>query len=129
VVLALAYLTLETMRLYRGPVLTAGVIGDAEQYTLSGVWLAYGVALLIAGVLLGSKPARLASAAVVALTIGKVFVVDMADLAGIWRALSFIGLGLVLVGIGYLYQRVLFPPAAGPATGGGSPLPAIRDGG
>jgi uncharacterized membrane protein len=38
-----------------------------------------------------------------------VFLLDMADLAGIWRALSFIGLGLVLVGIGYLYQRVLFP--------------------
>ena len=39
----------------------------------------------------------------------------MADLAGAWQALSFIGLGLVLVGIGYLYQRLLFPrrlPAA-----------------
>ena len=43
------------------------------------------------------------------LTVAKVFLFDMADLAGIWRALSFIGLGLVLVGIGYLYQRVLFP--------------------
>jgi len=128
VMLALAYLTLETMRLYRGPVLTTGAIGDPEQYTISGVWLVYGVALLISGVLLGSKPARLASAAVVALTIGKVFVVDMADLTGIWRALSFIGLGLVLVGIGYLYQRVLFPRAAGQATGGGSPLPALGDG-
>ena len=52
---------------------------------------------------------RLASAAVVTLTVAKVFLLDMADLAGIWRALSFIGLGLVLVGIGYLYQRVLFP--------------------
>jgi hypothetical protein len=31
-------------------------------------------------------------------------------LAGIWGARSFIGLGLVLVGIGYLYQRLLFPP-------------------
>jgi uncharacterized membrane protein len=30
-------------------------------------------------------------------------------LTGIFRALSFIGLGLVLVGIGYLYQRLLFP--------------------
>jgi uncharacterized membrane protein len=27
----------------------------------------------------------------------------------VYRALSFIGLGLVLVGIGYLYQRLLFP--------------------
>ena len=26
-----------------------------------------------------------------------------------FRALSFVGLGLVLVGIGWLYQRLLFP--------------------
>jgi uncharacterized membrane protein len=43
-----------------------------------------------------------------------VFLIDMAGLTGVWRALSFIGLGLVLVGIGYLYQRLLFrkPPEA-----------------
>ena len=35
---------------------------------------------------------------------------DMSDLTGVYRALSFIGLGLVLVGIGWLYQRLLFPP-------------------
>jgi uncharacterized membrane protein len=110
VALALAYLTLQVMRFYHGPVLTAGETGDPEQYTLSAVWLGFGVALLIAGLLLDSKPARLASAAVIVLTIAKVFLVDMADLTGIWRALSFIGLGLVLVGIGYLYQRLLFPP-------------------
>jgi uncharacterized membrane protein len=97
------------VRLYHGPVLTAGETTDPEQYTLSAVWLGFGVVLLVAGLLLDSKPARLASAAVVVLTIAKVFLVDMADLTGIWRALSFIGLGLVLVGIGYLYQRLLFP--------------------
>ena len=62
-----------------------------------------------AGFLLRSQPARMASAAVVALTIGKVFLVDMADLTGIFRALSFIGLGAVLIGIALLYQRLLFP--------------------
>ena len=105
---ALAYLTLEVMRFYHGEVLR-GAVSDPEQYTFSAVWLAFGVVLLLVGLLIGSKPARLASAAVVLLTIAKVFLVDMAGLAGIWRALSFIGLGLVLVGIGYLYQRLLFP--------------------
>jgi uncharacterized membrane protein len=103
------------MRLYHGEVLD-GVVSDPEQYTFSAVWLAFGVVLLVAGLLLGSKPARLASAAVVLLTIAKVFLVDMAGLAGIWRALSFIGLGLVLVGIGYLYQRLLFPRRAAAPT-------------
>ncbi len=115
VALALLYLSLEVTRLYHGPVLTVGPLTNAEQYTYSAVWLSFGVVLLLAGIALNSKPVRLASAAVTLLTVGKVFLVDMADLAGAWQALSFIGLGLVLVGIGYLYQRLLFPrrlPAA-----------------
>jgi uncharacterized membrane protein len=119
VVLMLTYLTLQVTRLYRGPVLTEGVIGDAETYTYSVVWLAYGVALLLFGIWTASQPARLASAAIVILTVAKVFLIDMADLTGVWRALSFIGLGLVLVGIGWLYQRLLFPPRRAP-----SPPPA-----
>ena len=113
--LALMYLGLEVRTLFHGAVLTRGVTSDAEQYTYSAVWLIFGVLLLVAGFLLRSQPARLASAAVVALTIAKVFLVDMAGLTGIFRALSFIGLGAVLVGIGWLYQRVLFP-ASGTAT-------------
>jgi uncharacterized membrane protein len=119
VALSILYLSLEIRRLYHGPVLTAGPTTDAEQYTYSAVWLAYGVVLLLVGILLRSQPARLASAAVVILTIAKVFLYDMAGLTGIFRALSFIGLGLVLVGIGYLYQRLLFPrrpPAAAVAV-------------
>jgi uncharacterized membrane protein len=61
---------------------------------------------------------------VIALTIGKAFLIDMSTLTGPYRALSFIGLGAVLVAIGWLYQRILFrrraaassAPAA-PATG------------
>ncbi len=82
---------------------------DAEQYTYSVVWLAYGVALLLFGIAFRSQPARLASAAITLLTVAKVFLIDMAGLTGVFRALSFIGLGLVLVGIGWLYQRLLFP--------------------
>ena len=115
--LALAYLSLEVTTLYHGPVLTRGPTSNAEQYTYSAVWLAFGVLLLLAGVFLRSQPARLASAAVVLITVGKVFLLDLAVLEGAFRALSFIGLGLVLVGIGWLYQRLLFPrrPAAAPA--------------
>jgi len=53
---------------------------------------------------------------VIAITIGKAFLVDLAGLTGIFRALSFIGLGIVLVGIGWLYQRLLFPPRGGAIT-------------
>ena len=109
VVLSLMYLTVQIARLFQGPMLTAGPVSDAQQYTYSATWLIFGVILLVAGLLLPSKPARIASGAVIMITVLKVFLFDMAGLTGIWRALSFIGLGLVLMGIGYLYQRLLFP--------------------
>ena len=116
VALALMFLSLEVARAYQGPVVSFGPVSPAEQYTYSAVWLAFGVVLLLVGIALPSKPARLASAAVLLMTVAKVFVVDMDALTGVWRALSFIGLGLVLVGIGYLYQRLLFPRRGAPVT-------------
>jgi uncharacterized membrane protein len=83
VALALAYLSLEVRALYHGEVLSVGPTSNAEQYTYSAVWLAFGVVLLAAGVLLRSQPVRFASAAVVILTVLKVFLVDMHDLTGI----------------------------------------------
>jgi uncharacterized membrane protein len=117
-VLALTYVTFEIRRLYHGPVLTSGATTDAEQYTYSIAWLAFGVALLGIGIAFNSQRARLASAAVIALTILKAFLIDMSTLTGVYRALSFMCLGLVLVAIGWLYQRILFrrqavPPADG----------------
>jgi uncharacterized membrane protein len=113
VVLALLYLTLEVTRIFQGPSLTSVPTTDAEQYTYSAVWLAFGVVLLIVGIALRAQSVRFASAAVVSLTIVKVFLIDLSDLTGIYRALSFIGLGLVLVGIGWIYQRLLFPAQRG----------------
>jgi len=107
-ILALTYVSFEIRRLYHGPVLSSGETTAAEQYSYSIAWLTVGVVLLGVGILLNSERARLASAAVIALTILKAFLVDMSTLTGVYRALSFICLGLVLVGIGWLYQRVLF---------------------
>ena len=116
-VLALAYVSLQVRRFYHGPVLSRGITSDAEQYTYSLAWLAFGVVLLGVGVMFNSQRARLASAIVIALTIVKAFLIDMSVLTGVYRALSFMCLGLVLVAIGWLYQRILFsrriaPPAA-----------------
>jgi uncharacterized membrane protein len=115
-VLALTYVTFEIRRLYHGPVLAGGVTSDVEQYTYSIAWLAFGVLLLAIGIVVNSERARLASAAVIALTIGKVFMIDLSTLTGVYRALSFMGLGLVLVAIGWFYQKVLFRRPATPVT-------------
>jgi uncharacterized membrane protein len=109
VALALAYLSLEVRVLYHGSVPARGATSDAEQYTYSAVWLGFGVALLAVGYILKATSVRMASAAVVIATVLKVFFVDMHDLAGLWQALSVLGLGVVLLGIGWFYQRLLFP--------------------
>ena len=117
-ILALTYVTFEIRRLYHGPVLTRGETTGLEQYTYSIAWLAFGVVLLGIGILFNSQRARLASAAVIALTILKAFLVDMSTLTGVYRALSFMCLGLVLVAIGWLYQRILFRRPVTPPSGG-----------
>lgn len=116
VALALVYLSLEVRTLYHGEVLNDDLTTDAEQYTYSAVWLAFGVTLLVVGMVLRSQAVRLASAAVVILTVLKVFLIDMSDLTGIYQSLSFIGLGIVLLGVGWLYQRLLFPRRAPPPS-------------
>jgi len=115
VTLALFYLTLEVRRLFHGPIL-AGPTADVEQYCYSTVWLAFGIVLLAVGFALRSQPARLLALGVVTATIAKVFIIDTASIGGIYRALSVIGLGVVLLGIGWLYQRLLYPrlPATTP---------------
>jgi len=116
-VLALAYVTFEIRRIYHGPVIASGPTSGAEQYTYSIAYLAFGVALLGIGIVVNSQRARLASAVVIGLTILKAFLIDMSTLTGVYRALSFMCLGLVLVAIGWLYQRILFRrQAAGPVV-------------
>ncbi len=115
-VLALTYVTLQVRRFFHGPILsTTARTTDAEQYTYSLAWLAFGVVLLAVGLVFASQRARLASAVVIGLTVLKVFIIDMSNLTGVFRALSFMGLGLVLVAIGWLYQRILFKRQAAAA--------------
>lgn len=117
------YVSLETRRLFHeADVGFMRSTADAEFYAYSAVWLVLGILLLGYGLWRGSKEARIASAFFVVLTVLKVFFLDLAGLEGILRAVSFIGLGLVLIGIGLVYQKIVFarPQSAPPAP---SPMP------
>jgi uncharacterized membrane protein len=107
-VLAFLYVTFETRVLVNGPDMSFDVITEAENYAYSAVWLVFGIALLAGGLLSGSRALRLASALVLLIAVAKVFLFDLRGLEGVWRALSFMGLGVVLIGIGLVYQRLLF---------------------
>ncbi len=111
--LLFAYISLEVRHLYKGEDIVAYQdTSAAEQWTYSIAWLMLGLACLGYGVILRSQEARLASAVFVVLTVLKVFLLDMSALEGVWRAFSFIALGLALMGIGLVYQRFLMPPNA-----------------
>jgi len=88
--------------------LDAHPVGAAEQYAYSMAWLALGLGLLFAGVFTGSKTLRFGSLAVMLLTVVKVFAFDAAALQDLWRVLSFLLLGLSLIGLGWVYQRYVF---------------------
>ena len=106
--LAFAYATLSVRRVFKGEFI--GLWSGMEQvetYSYSALWLLLGVVLLVVGVRLSSYVLRVASAALIAIAVLKVFLFDMSELEGVLRALSFIGLGAVLIGIGLFYQRLL----------------------
>lgn len=104
------YVLIQIRRIFSGPDVAVGLVSNPESYTYSAVILGYGILILGVGFLLRSREIRLASAIAIVVAVLKVFLLDMAALEGIWRALSFIGLGLVMMGIGLLYQRLLARP-------------------
>ncbi len=110
-VLAFVYVTLETKRVFQGHAMVAWSLSVAESYAYSAVWLAFALALFIAGLRLAKQYIRYAGLAVMVLVVLKVFLWDMSSLEGLYRIASFIGLGLCLVGIGWLYQRFVQKPA------------------
>lgn len=122
IALAFGYATLQTRRMFHdADIGFLRATTQGEWYAYSAVWLSLGVALLAWGLLRGSREARLASAVFVSASVLKVFLFDLAGLEGALRALSFIGLGLALIGIGLVYQKLVFArPAADPQA----PTPA-----
>ncbi len=118
---------MEIRHLFQGRLIgLARSTSDAEFYTYSAVFIVIGLVLLVFGILRGSRVARLVSAAYILLAVVKVFLFDMQGLTGAYRALSFIGLGIVLVGIGLAYQKWVFArpvPAPGPVANPEPPEP------
>lgn len=105
--LAFAFLwaSLEVRHAFAGSRLDLTPVGDAEMWVYSVVWLLGGAAMLAGGIWRRHALLRRAGLGVVLAVVAKVFILDLAQLSGLWRALSFLGLGGVLVAIGGLYRR------------------------
>jgi len=111
---ALYYLTSIIRFAFIGPgiALSHSIPEGLESYAISASWLVLGILLLILGMRWSRRDLRLASAIVIVLTVLKAFLIDMAVLEGVLRAMSFVILGLVLIVIGRVYQKLLFKSKA-----------------
>jgi len=110
-VLALAALVAGTLLLVRqgfhGTILSTPGVTASESYAYSLAALLLSIALLAAGMRIPDKAVRLAGLVLLSATAAKVFLVDASKLEGVLRILSFLGLGIALIGIGKLYTAVL----------------------
>jgi uncharacterized membrane protein len=79
--------------------------GVVRDFAWSALWMLYGAALMVAGFRRGEPFLRWLALVLLAITVGKVFFFDLAILERIYRILSFIGLGVLLLAISFAYQK------------------------
>ncbi len=78
------------------------------QFSYSAFFMAFGAILLALGFSRHSAFLRWQALVLLAASIAKVFLVDVSQLSQGYRILSFLGLGALLLGVSFVYQRDLF---------------------
>lgn len=114
--LTLAAVLVAVRQAAHGSMLT-GAIGTAENGGYSAAALALALFWLWRGIAAARRDLRVAGLALLTAVTFKVFLIDAAALDGLLRILSFLGLGVALIGIGWAYGRFLGKDAA-PAPAG-----------
>jgi uncharacterized membrane protein len=90
------------------------------QSALSVVWAVYASVVLAVGFWRGSMPLRGTALGLFGLTLGKVFLVDMAGLPGFYRVVAFFALAVLMGAGAWIYQRIEASPSVpGPLSHGG----------
>lgn len=104
----MALAALVTVRqLVQGNLISGATIDVGENYLYSAALLALATIWLAVGIRGGLSILRLAGLALLTLVTLKVFLIDASALEGVLRILSFMGLGIALIGIGWAYGRVM----------------------
>jgi uncharacterized membrane protein len=76
-----------------------------RDFTYSALWMVYGAMLMLLGFWRRSAFVRWLALFLIAATIVKVFAYDTSQLDRVYRILSFIVLGILLLAISFVYQR------------------------
>lgn len=100
--LILFWIISEIAHFWRGPVLATEPMRQPELYTYTVALLILGGGLLYQAIARRSDLLRRVAMGVIALTVAKVFLVDISGLDGLMRVFSFLALGLSLAGLAWL---------------------------
>ncbi|MDN0122331.1 DUF2339 domain-containing protein [Yersinia aleksiciae] len=103
--LGMVFITLTVRQLWHGDRLDSGIVYSGEQYCYSLAWMLTAIGMMYSAIRWPNYKVRRASLGLLALTIVKLFLWDMSGLEGLYRSVSFLGLGLCLVAIGWFYQK------------------------
>jgi Predicted membrane protein (DUF2339) len=103
-VYAASLLILETVADLSG----AGVHTDFQRghTAVSALWGVLGLVCLYVGLIKRRRTLRLAGFALFGISLGKLFLYDLAALSSVTRALSFLAVGAFLIAGGFFYQRL-----------------------
>ena len=99
-------LNVETVLFMKTHISDPAKSGWVTQMSLSLLWSLYAIAALFIGFWQRIRVLRLAALGLFGLTVLKVVLGDMAQVEEVYRIVSFIGLGLLMIGASYLYHRV-----------------------
>jgi len=77
-----------------------------EGFVITTAWSVYALVVFSLGVILRERTYRWIALGVLALAIGRVFLFDVWQFDTVWRIVSFLVLGAVLLALGFLYNRL-----------------------
>ena len=87
----------------------------SQDLTYTIGWLTFGMLLLIAGIYLGNRPARVTAVTLIAVTTLKCFLYDLKSLEGLYRVASFVGLAIALAVVSLILQKYVLAKPKGTA--------------
>ncbi len=95
--------------------------GIVKQMAMSVLWSLLGFAGVVIGFARKIAPMRYASLLLLAATLAKIVLIDMSNVEAVWRILSFIALGALLLGVSYVYHRHVESKVQAPDSVPGAP--------
>jgi uncharacterized membrane protein len=78
---------------------------NLRQLLLSAGWLVYSIILMALGIWKRARLVRIEAIVLFGASILKIFIYDLSFLDTLYRTFSFVGLGVILLAVSYLYQR------------------------